>query len=314
MTSIKEKIESAATDQELLTTSQEIEQKFDKKKNYYNSIASSAATLQHWEEVTGRLSELESQHRKWKIEHQKALTSKISDQIIKSLESYEKNLQEVQEFLESIIPNESRSANIENLKEELINHIKEKLEELTTDIDKKITTGINSVLDLKAELGLTKNFEQKIKDELKSSQRSKTTFISLFILTLASIPIFLATSNIPLETENSAYIIATKAGVSLTLGFLSFFFFSQYKFYQLLTFRYTHLSGFLGGGATFIGQLINSDDPELKSGISKRLAELFIELDDITGLIKKNGHPAEISIDKITKLLDAASRMKPTSK
>jgi hypothetical protein len=32
MTSIKEKIESAATDQELLTTSQEIEQKFDKKK------------------------------------------------------------------------------------------------------------------------------------------------------------------------------------------------------------------------------------------------------------------------------------------
>src|SRR3990167_5569141 len=279
MTNIKEKIESAATDQELLTTSQEIEQKFDKKKNYYNSIASSAATLQHWEEVTGKLSELEAQHRKWKIEHQKALTSKISDQIVKSLESYERNL-----------------------------------EELTTDIDKKITTGINSVLDLKAELGLTKNFEQKIKDELKSSQRSKTTFILLFILTLALIPIFLATSNTPLETENSAYTIATNVGVSLTLGFLSFFFFSQYKFYQLLTFRYTHLSGFLGGGATFIGQLINSDDSELKSGINKRLAELFIELDDITGLIKKNGHPAEISIDKLTKLLDAASRMKPASK
>jgi len=128
----------------------------------------------------------------------------------------------------------------------------------------------------------------------------------LFIIAVISIPLFfILTVKLSTFTSFTADdLIYIRGGVTIALAVLSYFFFCQYRLQQLISLRYSHLYGFLGGGATYIGQIAGNDD-EIKKQINTKLAYLFMELDDVFGLVKKNEHPAEKSLEKFSEILAA---------
>ncbi|TOF43932.1 hypothetical protein CGJ22_24735 [Vibrio parahaemolyticus] len=66
--------------------------------------------------------------------------------------------------------------------------------------------------------------------------------------------------------------------------------------------------GFLGGGATFINQLIDGQG-ESREDINKRMAELFMELEMVNGQVKDSQHPMEVTVDKVIEITEKISKI-----
>ena len=177
---------------------------------------------------------------------------------------------------------------------------------LKTDVTTEITKGIKNVLDLKAELGLYQNFSENINQELSTNSTRKNWFLFGFIISLCIIAIGLTVSffNDNIQIWDLANRIAVKLGLSVPLGFLSYFFFSQYKLHQIISLKLSHLNGFLGGGASYLGQLTDQD-PDAKKDTNKKLAHMFMNLDDIMTNAKEQKHPTELTYESISKEVNA---------
>lgn len=294
------------SDSEAVKEGQRIKQIFQQKKSYFEGLRNQAVLLQNWYQYGLKIKDFTERYALLEKESSSAFNSNNKHTIAALLDSYSEIFDSLQEYLSSIIPNESRSHDVEKVKSEVLFEIKSEIDILASNVSQKIDFGIKNLLDLKSELGLTGNFGEQIATELKSSERQKNVFMLLFVCSLIFIPILVSIVpywllNFSLDSTSENVV---KASISVSLLFLSYFFFTQYKLYQMISLRYTHLTGFLGGGATFISQLIESENEDLKVEVNRKLAELFMGLDDILGLIKRNRHPSEISLDKIRKLLN----------
>lgn len=294
-----------------------IKANFNEKKGFYSKLGETPAAITFWldykETFTLFSSEFSALERDW----HSALNSKNKHVLADYFEKVSNLFGAFQIYLEDKMPNETRSGDIEKIKQEVLLDFEEKskkvsekiessINELSSHLKERVDAGIRDILDLKSELGLAKNFGSQISSELESSGRQKRIFFSLFVATLLCIPLLVFLSSYLESMLNIASINGgiIKFSISISMLFLSYFFFSQYKIYQMINLRYIHLMGFIGGGATFIAQLIESENEELKIEINRKLAHLFMGLDDILGLIRRNKHPSEASLEKITNVLD----------
>ena len=100
--------------------------------------------------------------------------------------------------------------------------------------------------------------------------------------------------------------IHVSVGIPLTV--LSMFLFNQYRVYQLMFLKYSHLSNFIGGGAAFIKKLMELD-PDNSQGVDNKLANMFIDNDDLMSSIKKIKHPTEGVVEGINKMLQNIPKM-----
>ena len=304
-------------DPQLQQSAQEIKQRLDQKRNFYHQLRNQYFAVDCWDELNKKIIEFDKDSfTPWNQQWKTHLRSNNAQQIITYFESALLFYEEMDEFVSNLAPQKTDSPEIESLKEEIMHNIENDILSLKADIASQIDEGINNVLGLKAELGLEKNFGQNISTELGASEKYRNRFMAGFIASILAIPLFLLSSFFFefFKNLNDIEVYSLRAGASISLGFLSYFCYSQYKLYQLICLRYSHLSGFLGGGATFISQLIGSEDNDVKRDINKKLAELFMELEDIFGLVKKNNHPAEISLDKVGKLLEQVTKLTNSSK
>ncbi|BEU03311.1 hypothetical protein OAG1_21110 [Agarivorans sp. OAG1] len=299
---------------ELQRKSQEIKQRFDQKRSYFHQIRNHFIVVEHWDDLNQKLVAFDMEkfnvwNKQWNNVHR----SVKPEELIKYFNAGEVVFSEFSDYLSSILP-KSDEVELTEYKNEILAQIKEELNDLTAAVNGKVKEGIDDVIGLKSELGLEKNFGENIETELKASIKSKNNFRNLFIGTLALIPVFLALSShlFSLDSSQQIELITLKLGVSFSLGFLSYFFFSQYKVYQMMSLRYSHLTGFLGGGATFLSRLVNTEDGEIKKDINRKIAHLFMQNDDISGLVKKTTHPADVSIDKLGKLLEQIGKFNKT--
>lgn len=203
---------------------------------------------------------------------------------------------------------------VSELEQSVFDEIQKRIEDLTTTVRQDIQTGINDLLNLKSELGLTKEFGGKIESELKAAKNKETLFMKLFIGTLAIIPIVLITiyvlAHSPDASIEAGSIYVLQGSVSVPLLFISLFFFSQYRTYMMIRLRYTHLDGFLGGGATFISQLLEAESPDLKLEVNKKLAEMFMSLDDVLKMVQRSKHPTELTLETAENVFDKISKFR----
>ena len=312
----KNELEGKAGPQ-LQQAAQEIKQRFDQKRGFYHQLRNQYFVIDSWDDLNKKIVEFDKDsftpwNQQWK-NHQR---SNNAQQIIEYFESALPFYEEMDGFVSNLTPQKTDSPEIESLKEEVLHNIESDILSLKADIASQIDEGINNVLGLKAELGLEKNFGQNISTELTASEKYRNRFMTGFITAILAIPAFLFSSFYFefFQSLDEIEVYSLRVGASISLGFLSYFCYSQYKLYQIICLRYSHLSGFLGGGATFISQLIGSEDNDVKRDINKKLAELFMELDEVFGLVKKNNHPAEISLDKVGKLLEQVTKLTNSSK
>lgn len=166
---------------------------------------------------------------------------------------------------------------------------------------------------------MSKNFAQNLKKDKRTANITRFAFLGAFIVCLLSIGLWVLNSNrlISFEGIEIIEVITIKIGVAIPLAFLSYFFFSQFKIYQLIHLKYSHLSNFLGGGATYISQLIGQDS-QARDTTNQKLARMFMEIDDIMNTIKKQKHPSDSTFENgqkamntvLTKLSDISKNIR----
>ena len=199
---------------------------------------------------------------------------------------------------------------IDELKRSISEDIHLMMDGTTEVITNKISDGIKDLIGLKSELGLAKEFGDKIKKELSVSSRKERFFMWSLIGTILAIPLLNGIVNwlVPGGLDAIRYMLF--GSITASLLFISIFLYAQYRTYMMLRLRYTHLDGFLGGGATFLSQLLESDNPDFKLEVNKKLAELFMSLDDVLTMVNKNKHPTEMTLDTAVKIFDKVNTIK----
>jgi len=304
---------------EMNTKAAQIKKRFDQKRNYFRQMQNQVSIVEHWDELYRHIAEFDVKFEAWNNKWSSMTRSNghgntppVSNiKFIQHFEQGEELFGELNEFVISLTPF-SDEEKLRVFKEELLIKIESDVLNLASSVNSKIEEGINDVIGLKSELGLEKNFGENITTELTSSNNSKENFRLLFIGCLMLIPVFLIGISYYKESLNLeiAELYTIKLGILFALTCLSYFFFSQYKLYQMMNLRYSHLNGFLGGGATYLARLVGTENEDVKKEINKKMADLFMQLDDISGLVKKSSHPAEVSLDKLGKLFEQMSKLK----
>ena len=295
--------ESLASHQ-LQQKAQEIKQRFDLRRNFYHSLKNNLFDIELWTKLNQKLTEFDSQkfpawNNQWNNIYRNVNAQNYINyfnQGVGIFEQFESDI-ELHKFV-------NHSPEIESLKTELLNKIDSDMVTIKNSIIESVNLGIQNLINLKAELGLSKNFAENLEKDKSSANIIRFATLILFVLSLLSIGVWILISyNLEFLKALSSYEkIAIRLSVSITLAFLSYFFFSQFKIYQLLHLKYSHLSNFLGGGATYISQLIGQD-AEVSKITNQKLADMFMEIDDMMNSIKKTKHPSETTVDSGNKIL-----------
>lgn len=292
--------------------SNEIKTAFDQKRNFYYQVVNRyTEDFDTWAIVQKKVTEFDQQkYNSWNQQWNNAYRSNNHQVISNYFLQANGVFGEMDAFLQDNRPEPVHSVDVENLKDTMLKSIETDFISLKAEVSSEVKKGIGDVLDLKAELGLEKNYQTKIEAELKSSKLWRNTYIGLFVASLLLGPLILFatffSSNFSGLSEYEKWFL--RVAVTVTFVALTYFFFNQYRLYQLISLRYSHMNGFLGGGATFISQIIGSEDRDLKTQMNQKIAGLFMDLDDIYGLVRKDGHPMEKTADRLERVVkDAVS-------
>lgn len=286
---------------------QEIKQRFDQRRSFYNSLRNNQIDFDKWITLNKELSDFDrTNYPNWNNQWNNIYrTSNVNNYIsyfnqgIDIFKTFEENAD-----IENYRPIVQHSDGIEELKAELIEKIDSDMVTIKNSIIDSINEGIQNVVNLKAELGLSKNFADNLEKDRRTANVTRFAFLGAFILSILLIGIWVVYSyNLKIMAGLELYEkIAVKVGVAIPLGFLSYFFFNQFKIYQLIHLKYSHLSNFLGGGATYISQLIGQDTESRKT-TNQKLATMFMEIDDLMSTIKKQKHPTDSTVENGNKTL-----------
>lgn len=283
--------------------SQEIKQRFDQRRSYFHTLRNNISDVEQWTELNNKIIEFDkNKFTPWNQQWNNIYRSNNVNTIKNHFSNGVTIFQDFESEVSEIKPQYLNSDEVESLKEEVLNRIDGDMLTLKNDITEQIGKGIQDLLDLKSELGLQKNFADNLKIVRTSSNKTKNIFLGGFILSLLLIASFLVYSyNLDFIQNLDTYEkILVRIGAVSSLAILSYVLFQQFRLHQILHLKYTHLDNFLGGGATYINQLV-SQDGELKKATNKRLTEMFMEIEDTIGNAKQIEHPS----DKYSKTLNS---------
>lgn len=286
---------------------QEIKQRFDHRRSYFHTLRNNIGDVKEWAKLNDSIISFDkNKFNPWNQKWNNALRSNSVASIKQFFNEGEILYQDLEEQVGNIKPQYLSTDEVEDLKSEVLKRIDEDMVTIKTDVIEQITNGIKNVLDLKSELGLQANFADNLKKVRKTSNTTKYCFLAGFILSLIGISIFLIFSYKLSYIQNLETYekILVRIGAVSSLAILSYFLFQQFKLHQILHLKYTHLDNFLGGGATYINQLV-SQDGELKKTTNKKLTEMFMEIDDTIGNAKQVQHPTDKYSESFKQTLDS---------
>jgi len=292
-------------------SAQMVKQKFDQKRGRYHQLRNQYPLSLQWDELNEKIISFDSTvFNIWNQKWGQLNRSNDINQLNNYFNEGNSLFKDMDIFTSSLSISNGNSEDVEALKKEVLARIETDILNLKNDVSVQIEKGINQLVGLNAEMGLEKNFRTNLDKDLTKSNIHRYVFLVLFVLSVSFIPLFLGSTFFVDKIKDLSYIELTtlRLGVMFSLAVLSYFFFTQYKLYQLMSLRYSHLSGFLGGGATFINQLIDGDSAS-KDDVNKKMAELFMELEMLNGQVRENKHPVEMSIDKAIEVVDKFSKI-----
>lgn len=287
---------------QLQQKAQEIKQRFDYRRNFFHTLRNNISNASKWSVLNLKLIQFDKDN--YNLWNQQWNNVYRGNNITQLKNFFNQGVQIFQDFegeVQEIKPEYLSTDEVEALKSDVLNRVDQDMVTIKNEVLEQISKGIQDLLDLKSELGLQKNFAENLKTVRNNSNSTKTTFLIGFILSLILIAGFLIFSyNLSFIQSLDTYEkILVRLGAVSSLAILSYVLFQQFRLHQILHLKYTHLDNFLGGGATYINQLV-SQDGELKKATNKRLTEMFMEIEDTIGNAKQIEHPS----DKYSKTLN----------
>jgi hypothetical protein len=290
---------------------QVIKQRFDMRRSMYHSMRNlQPLDFDKWNTLNRIVVEFDKNHyTSWNNQWRSLQSQQNSQAFIKYFNEGKEYYREIETFVKSINPPVEHSQEVEQLKEEILSEINHEISTLTANVNDQIKKGIQDLIDLKAEFKLQTKFADNIKSLKDVAARSQKTFLIAFISSLILISTALISTFLigPIAKLELVSQYAIRIAIALPLGFFSYFLFSQYKVYQVINFKFTHLDNFIGGGATFISELIGVDETTKKE-TNKKLANMFMDVDDIIGHIRRMQHPTDASLDAVAKTFESLAK------
>lgn len=298
--------------QALQVKANEIHQRFAQRRNYYHQFRNSPFIKQdNWNDLNKALLDFDaSDFRNWNQRWNNVSKQQNTESYITHFHEGENIFNRMDDLVENFRPKVDKSDDVEEFKNEILTKIDNDINLLTAEVREQISEGLQDLIDLKAEYKLQDTFASSIKTQRDNSLTSRNWFMFLFVGSLILIPTFVLIS---FSIDSYAELdLNLQWGVRITfaisLAILSIFLFNQYKVYQILYLKYTHLYNFIGGGATFISELIGLEESSKKE-INRKLANMFIEIDDIMSSIKKSKHPSENLSETAQKSIDSVAKI-----
>ncbi len=179
---------------------------------------------------------------------------------------------------------------------------------LQRNLSDKIEKGIESLLEVKLNLGLTGAYKSQIEDEIKHSKRSAKFYFFLFILTLLSIPVLIGGIYFIDRFKDLEWndLFLLKLAIAAPLFWIAKWFSKNYAHARLASVKFDNLNRLLGEGAVTIAKLVEVDS-SAKSEVYKRIAELFLDVKDLSSIaVNEPKHP----IDDLKELADLLKKIR----
>lgn len=287
----------------------QIKQRFDFRRNLYYQVQNQYLELEKFKSYRQVLMNYEQTWNVWNNRWNDVYRNNQSQEYIAYFVEGNSIVQQIENFCLNIKPDYIKASDVEKIRRDLIEKVEVDFITLKNDIATQISNGIKDLLDFKAELGLFKTFDGNITDELEKNSKRRLLFLYSFVGSLIMIAVFVLVSFIswflPSVSVEGKYLV--RIGTVIPFSFLSYFLFTQYRVYQILHLKLAHLKGFLGGGSTYINQLIGQDN-ETKRDTNKKLAQMFVNIDDIITHIKEIKHPADATLTALTTNIDTLTK------
>lgn len=289
----------------------EIHQRFAQKRGYFHQVRNSPfISSDSWNELNKKIVEFDNnQFKTWNQQWSNISRQQNVDSYLNHFNKGQDIFKELEDFINEISPKFEHSESVEALKEEILTKVDNDINSLASEVKKQVEDGIQDLVALKAEYKLQDTFAESIKSQKTSSEKQKDRFFNLFIGSIVLIPIMiLVTFLIPKISDLEIWFQwSLRLVISGTLGVLSVFLYNQFKIYHLINLKYSHLYNFIGGGATFVAELIGLEE-SLKKDFNKKVANMFVDIDDILASIKKAKHPTEGAIETSAKTMDSVMK------
>lgn len=289
----------------------EIHQRFAQKRSYFHQVRNSPfISTDNWNELNKKLVEFDNnQFKTWNQQWSNISRQQNVNSYSTHFDKGQEIFKELEELINEVSPKFEHSESVEALKEEILTKVDNDINSLASEIKKQVEDGIQDLVALKAEYKLQDTFAESIKTQKSNSKTQKDLFFKLFVGSVVLIPILVLTSFLIPKINNLEiwFQWSIRLLISVTLGILSVFLYNQYKIYHLINLKYSHLYNFIGGGATFVAELVGLKE-SLKKEFNKKVANMFIDIDDILAIIKRAKHPTENISETSSKTLDSVMK------
>ncbi|TGK77694.1 hypothetical protein EHQ24_18835 [Leptospira noumeaensis] len=272
---------------QILSTANQIKMKFDNRKLVYYNQRNELSNLKYWIEYNEILNEWEKDYNNWN----KKWPQTSQTQNINTYNAYFIDGNELFEKIDTKFNEIFSKFNFEKTytsQSTVIDGIKNDLELIKESFTDKVNQGIEKILNIKSELELEGDFGKSISSNKKSSMIGKWFFFTLFLATLIGygLTISLIQFQDYFKALDNFDKIAFRISISIPFALIIYFFWTQYKFYNILSLRYSHLSSFIGGGISHLNQLL-INYPNLQEQTTSKITNLFTDISDILNLINK---------------------------
>lgn len=291
-------------------------QQFAQRRSVYQQLRNIAVSLEDYRSISNALTDFEPKFNEWyRPTVQLVKTGNVAE-CIKKFEEANALFAPMEELIAEIAPisapvkTEVRAfakkltSDFERRATELISKHEELADSLRVELSGKIQSGIDDVLNIKRELELTDTFGSRIRSVVNDAPKKAKSSLIVFGVTLALLlSAMVGSFFVPSFKDLPWY---ASIGLRLSIGAPIFWFalvaFSEYKLHKLSEMKYDHLDRLLGGGASTIAQLVQSDEPA-KAAVYRKLSELFLEIQDITQIVANRKNPTEASVKEANELL-----------
>lgn len=289
----------------------EIQQRFNQKRTYFHQIRNSPfITNENWNELNKKIVEFDTtQFKNWNQQWSNVSRQQNLNNYLNHFNRGVEIFGELEDLVNDISPKFEHSEGVEVLKEEILTKVDNDLNSLASEIKKQVENGIQDLVALKAEYKLQDTFAESIKTQKTNSEKKKNLLFKLFVGSVILIPLMVLSSFLipKISSLEIWFQWSIRLLISVTLGILSVFLYNQYKTYHLIHLKYSHLYNFIGGGATFVAELVGLEE-SLKKEFNKKVANMFIDIDDILLSVRKAKHPSENFTETSSKTIDSVMK------
>ncbi len=195
----------------------------------------------------------------------------------------------------------------DELNQELYLNFESHVKGLINEVNLSVRKGLNEISGYKSEMELGKNYKEMIELQLNNSTFNVKIYFISFIFSLITLVAALLIPSYINALSELAYQIGVRISLGLPLLWFTSFIFTHYKFYKVSQLKYQHILNLLGGGAYYIGELL--DDKAAKEDANSRIIEMLLDYKDLSNLFYKEKEPIDKYLKKALEILKESKEL-----